>query len=352
MFLSPSLLKKALFVLFVLVLLAVPFFIRSDYLLTVLIAALYGAYICVCWNLAAGYTGLFSLGHQAFLGLGAYTSTILYLKYKITPWIGMFGGGMIAAVFAAFITYICYRYRVKGMFFAVATLAFGFLLQALFMTWDYVNASTGIWLTLQNKPADFFFMARTPYYWIISTMLIISLLITYFIERSRLGYYMVAVREDEDVAESLGVNSSQCKVIVMILSAFLTALGGTFYAQFYLYISPAFILGIEPLIIMQVGALVGGSGTLFGPVIGWAFFSFLGEFLRGLPLGGTAVGVISRIIWGLSLLIVIILLPTGMIGLGRKLMGLLSFTRQKEPTQEIGSEISPSHFTKNAKKED
>ena len=328
-----SLFRKSPWVLFVLALLAPPFLTRSDYLFTVLIGALYGAYICVCWNLAAGYAGLFSLGHQAFLGLGAYTSTILLIKYKITPWIGMLVGGVIAAVFAAFITFICYRYRVKGMFFAVATLAFGFLLQALFMTWDYVSASTGIWLTLQNKPQDFFFMEREPYYWIISGLLMVSLLITYFLERSRLGYYMVAIREDEDVAESLGVNSSQYKVMVMALSAFLTALGGTFYAQFYLYISPACVLSIDPLITMQVGTLVGGSGTLFGPVIGWAFFSFLGEFLRGLPLGATAVGVISRIIWGLSLLLVILFLPTGMIGLGRKLVGLLPFTQKKISTQ-------------------
>jgi len=183
-----------------------------------------------------------------------------------------------------------------------------------------VNASTGIWLILQNKPRDYFFMARTPYYGSISGLLIVSLLITYYLERSRLGYYVVAIREDEDVAESLGVDSSKCKIVVMMLSAFLTALGGTFYAQFYLYVSPSCILSIEPLITMQVGTLVGGSGTLFGPVIGWAFFSFLGEFLRGLPLGATAVGVISRIIWGLSLLLVILFLPTGMMGLGRRLV--------------------------------
>lgn len=320
MLFSESLLKKRLFILFVVALLALPFFVRSDYHLTILIGALYGAYICMCWNLAAGYAGLFSLGHQAFLGLGAYTSTILLIKYKITPWLGMFVGGTIAAVFAALITFICYRYRLKGMFFAVATLAFGYLLQALFMTWDYVNASTGIYLVLQDKPQDFFFMSRQPYYWIISAMLIISLLITNYLEHSRLGYYMVAIREDEDVAESLGVNSSRCKIMVMTLSAFLTALGGTFYAQFYLYISPACVLSLEPVITMQVGTLVGGSGTLFGPVIGWAFFSFLGEFLRGLPLGATAVGVLSRIIWGFSLIIVILFLPTGMIGLGRRLM--------------------------------
>ncbi len=337
MFLSTSSLKKTLFILFALALFSAPLFVKSDYLLTVLIGALFGAYICVCWNLAAGYAGLFSLGHQAFLGLGAYTSTILLIKYKITPWVGMLVGGMIAAVFAAFITFVCYRYRVKGMFFAVATLAFGFLLQALFMTWDYVEASTGIWLTLQNKPQDFFFMARTPYYWIISALLIISLLITYYLEHSRLGYYMVAIREDEDVAESLGVNSSKCKIMVMTLSAFLTALGGTFYAQFYLYVSPECVLSLDPLITMQVGTLVGGSGTLFGPVIGWAFFSFLGEYLRGLPLGGTAVGVISRIIWGLSLLLVILFLPTGMIGLGRRLMGLLPWTRKKVSIQGTGS---------------
>jgi branched-chain amino acid transport system permease protein len=308
MLFSESRLKKTLFILFVVALLAVPFFIRSDYYLTILIGALYGAYICVCWNLAAGYAGLFSLGHQAFLGLGAYTSTILLMKYKI------------AAVFAAFITFICYRYRVKGMFFAVATLAFAYLLQSLFMTWDFVDASTGIYLILQDKPQDFFFMSRQPYYWIISTLLISGLLITNYLEHSPLGYYMIAIREDEDVAESLGINSSKCKIMVMTLSAFLTALGGTFYAQFYLYISPATVFSIDPLITMQVGTLVGGSGSLFGPVIGWAFFSFLGEFLRGLPLGATSVGVLSRIIWGFSLIVVILFLPTGMIGLGRKLI--------------------------------
>jgi len=337
MFFSTPSLKRAIFILFVMALFSAPLFVKSDYHLTVLIGALYGAYICVCWNLAAGYAGLFSLGHQAFLGLGAYTSTILFIKYEITPWVGMFVGGIIAAVFGSFITFVCYRYRVKGMFFAVATLAFGFLLQALFMTWDYVNASTGIWLTLQNKPQNFFFMARAPYYWVICGLLVISLLITYCLERSRLGYYMVAIREDEDVAESLGVNSSKSKVIVMALSAFLTALGGTFYAQFYLYISPACVLSMDPLITMQVGTLVGGSGTLFGPVIGWAFFSLLGEYLRGLPFGGTAVGVISRIIWGLSLLLVILFLPTGMIGLGRKLVGLLPWIRKKASIRETGS---------------
>jgi branched-chain amino acid transport system permease protein len=346
MFLSSSLLKKILFVLFVLLLFSGPLFIRSDYLLTVLIGALYGAYICVCWNLAAGYTGLFSLGHQAFLGLGAYTSTILFLKYKITPWVGMFIGGVIAAMFAAFITFICYRYRLKGMFFAVATLAFALALQAIFMIWNYVNAATGIWLTLQNNPINFFFIGRAPYYWVICLLLVISLLITYYVERSRLGYYMVAIREDEDVAESLGVNTSRFKVIVMMLSAFLTALGGTFYAQFYLYISPISILSLDPLISMQVGTLVGGSGTLLGPVIGWGFFSILGEFLRGLPLGATAVGVISRIIWGLCLLLVILFLPTGMIGLGRKLIGLLPFLHQKKAAQEILSETSHSPIVK------
>lgn len=320
MSISALLAKKALFIIFVLVLFSVPFFVRNDYYLTVLIGALYGGYICVCWNLAAGYTGLFSLGHQAFLGLGAYASTILYMKYKITPWAGMFVGGIIAAFFGAFITFICYRYRVKGMFFAVATLAFAMALQSLFMTWNYVNASTGFWLTLQDKPWDFFFMNRAPYYWIIAALLVTSLLITYYIERSRLGYYMIAIREDEDVAESLGVNTSRCKINIMMLSAFLTALAGTFYAQFYLYFSPGCVLSLDPVISMQVGTLVGGSGTLFGPVIGWAFFSILGEILRGLPLGAAAVGVISRIVWGLCLVIVIIFLPTGMIGVGRKMV--------------------------------
>jgi len=306
------------FILAVLVIALVPLVVKSEYFLTVLINVMFGIYLCVCWNLVFGYAGLFSIGHQAFLGIGAYTSTILYLNFQISPWIGMFAGAILSTILAVFITFICYRYRIRGFFFAIVTLAFGMLMQNLFMSWDYVHAAVGIWLVLRNAPWDFYFMDRTPYYWIMLTLVVLSLAVSYFIERSRTGSYLIAIREDEDAAEAVGVPSSRYKVIVMAVSAFMISLAGTFYAQFYLYIQPDNVFSIHSAITMQVGTMMGGAGTLFGPVIGWTFFALFDEMLRWLPIGSLSMAAITRITYGVMLMLIIVFFPTGLIGLGEK----------------------------------
>jgi branched-chain amino acid transport system permease protein len=308
----------------VLVMAYIPLLPTSDYALTVLINVMYGIYLCICWNLTFGYAGLFSVGHQAFVGIGAYTSTLLYLNYRISPWIGMFAGAFLSAILGIILTFFCYHYRIRGLFFAIVTLAFAMLIQSLFMVWDYAHASLGIWLVLKDAPVDCFFMDRAPYYWIILTLVTIALGVTYLIERLRIGFYLTAIREDEDAAEAVGVPSSRYKVIIMAISAFMVSLAGTFYAQFYLYIHPENVLSIMPVITMQLGTMVGGAGTLFGPVIGWAFFALFDEMLRWLPFGSLTMAATSRITYGLLLMLVIIFFPTGIIGLAARLRRMCS----------------------------
>jgi branched-chain amino acid transport system permease protein len=198
------------------------------------------------------------------------------------------------------------------------TLAFAMLIQNLFMSWYYVHAAVGISLVHKNAPLDFFFMERSSYCWIIAAYVLFALAVTYFIDRLRIGYYLIAIREDEDAAEAVGVPSSRYKVIIMAISAFMVSLAGTFYAQFFLYIHPDNVLSLGPAINMQVGTMMGGAGTLFGPLIGWTFFGLFDEMLRWFPIGSLTVAVLSRIIYGLMLMVVIIFFPTGLIGLGRR----------------------------------
>ena len=301
----------------------VPLFVSSDYFLTVFISVLYGVYLCICWNLVFGYTGLFSLCHQAFLGIGAYTSTVLYLNHKLSPWLGMFVGAFLSTALAVGLTFVCYRYRVKGLFFGIVTLAFAFVIQNLVMSWDYVHAAVGISLVQMDAPWDYYFMERSPYYWIILFLVVIALAVTFFIERSYIGYYLKAIREDEDAAEALGVPSSRYKILVMAVSAFLISLGGTFYAQFYMYIHPENVLSFGPMVTMQVGTMAGGAGTLLGPVIGWTFFGFFDEALSWLPIGSLSTATITRITYGVILMTIVIFLPTGMVGLAKRLSVIL-----------------------------
>jgi len=325
------------FFLGVLVMASVPLVTKSDYSLTVLINIMFGIYLCICWNLAFGFTGLFSLGHQGFLGIGAYTSTLLYLNYQISPWLGMFVGAFISTILAIVLTFLCYHYRIRGLFFAIVTLAFGMLLQNLFITWDYAHAAIGIYLKIRNAPLDYFFLDRAPYYWIMLTMIVIALGVTHFIQKSHIGYCLNAIREDEDAAEAVGVPSSRYKVLVMAITAFMVSLAGTFYAQFYLYIHPDNMLSIHPAVTMQVGVMAGGAGTLFGPVVGWAFFGLFDEMLRWFPITSLSVASLSRITYGLVLMVIVIFFPEGLIGLFGKVRGIFKPAGAQPEGSPLGS---------------
>jgi len=297
---------------------AVPL-VAGQHILTALIVALHASYIALAWNVAAGYAGQFSLGHSLFYGIGAYASTMLYLKLGLTPWAGMFAGAAIAGAVGVLLALGVYRYNVRGIFFALVTLGAAEVAKGLADNWDWVKGPVGILLTMKAAPAEFFFLRREPYYYVALAMVVAMIVISLVLERSRLGQHFLAVREDEAAAEASGVDTYRAKTIAIGLSAALTAFAGSFYAQFYLYVSPETVFTFEPQLTMMLGTMVGGAGTALGPVLGSVLFSGLGEALRNLPFENTRQVVIgSKLVYAILLIVILIYLPGGLITLGRR----------------------------------
>jgi len=297
---------------------AVPL-VAGQHVLTALIVALHASYIALAWNVAAGYAGQFSLGHSLFYGIGAYASTMLYLKLGVTPWAGMFAGAVIAGVVGVLLALGVYRYNVRGIFFALVTLGAAEVAKGLADNWDWIKGPVGILLTMKAAPGEFFFLRREPYYYVALAMVVMMVAISLVLERSRLGQHVLAVREDEAAAEASGVDTYRAKTVAIALSAALTAVGGSFYAQFYLYVSPETVLTFEPQLTMMLGTMVGGAGTALGPVLGSVLFSGLGEALRNLPFENTRQVVIgSKLVYAVLLIVILIYLPGGLITLGRR----------------------------------
>ena len=293
--------------------------VAGQHLLTAFIVALHAAYMALAWNVAAGYAGQFSLGHSLFYGIGAYASTMLYLKLGLTPWAGMFAGAVLAGLVGVALALGVYRYNVRGIFFALVTLGAAEVAKGLADNWDWIKGPVGILLTMKNAPGEFFFLRREPYYYVALAMVVAMILISLRLERSRLGQYFLAVREDEAAAEASGVDTHRAKTAAIGLSAALTAFAGSFYAQFYLYISPDTVLVFEPQLTMMLGTMVGGAGTALGPVLGSVLFSGLGEALRNLPFENTRQVVIgSKLVYAILLIVILIYLPGGLITLGRR----------------------------------
>jgi branched-chain amino acid transport system permease protein len=293
--------------------------VAGQHLLTAMIVALHAAFMALAWNVAAGYAGQFSLGHSLFFGIGAYASTMLYVRLGLTPWAGMFVGAALAGTAGVLLALGVYRYNVHGIFFALVTLGAAEVAKGLADNWEFIKGPVGILLTMKHAPADFFFLRREPYYYVALAMLVAIILVSLLLERSPLGQYFLAVREDEQAAEASGVNTYRYKTIAIGLSAALTALAGSFYAQFYLYVSPETVFIFEPQLTMMLGTMVGGAGTALGPVIGSVIFSGLGEALRNLPFENTRQVVIgSKMFYAVLLIVILIYLPGGLITLGRR----------------------------------
>jgi branched-chain amino acid transport system permease protein len=301
-------------VLVVAALLAFPQVISSDQFVTAAITALLAIFMAQCWNLAAGYAGLFSLGHAVFLGIGAYTSTLLFTKAGISPWLGVFAGAGLAAVVGAALALVAFLYRIRGTSFAILTLGAMEVAKGLADNWDWISGPLGINLVLMNEPANMLFMSRTPYYYIILGCVLAITALTWRMEHSRFGQYLLAIREDEDAAEASGIDVRRCKILVMALSAGLTALAGTFYAQFYLYVSPDTLFVFDHQLTMMLGAMVGGAGTILGPIVGSSLFSAIAEVLRNLPFDETRyINSAAKMFYAVVLMAVMIYLPGGVL---------------------------------------
>ena len=292
------------------------------YALEVLISILFFGYLGASWNILGGYGGQFSFGHAAFFGIGAYTSTLLFLQLGVTPWLGMVAGGALAASFGLFAGYLSFRYGLRGPYFSLVTLAFAEMLRVVAVNWKAMGSSLG--LVVPNRgsaPLQFLFAEKLPYYYVILAMVLGALLICRAIERSRMGYALAAIRENEDAAEASGVNALATKLSAMAVSSFLTALGGTFYAQYFAYIDPSLTFGPAISIGGLLPAIVGGAGTVAGPLLGSFVLTPISEITRAMLRGRAGADIM---LYGLILILVISFLPNGLMGWLRSRRGLAS----------------------------
>ncbi len=276
------------------------------------IVILFWTYLGASWNILGGYAGQFSFGHAAFFGIGAYTSSLLFVDYGISPWIGMFLGGILALLFGLFIGYLCFRYGLRGPYFALSMLACAQMLQVIAVNWKAVKGALGILIPLGNSFWKFTFEDRFPYYYVLLAMTAGILILTKWIQESRMGYYFIAIREDEDAAKALGINIQKYKMIAMAFSSFTAALGGTFYAQYYYYIDPSLSFGTPVSIDILLRPIVGGPGTIWGPFVGSILLSPLSEITRSLFRKYSGLHIM---VFGSILIVAIIFLPKGVMGL-------------------------------------
>lgn len=289
----------------------------GSYYIHILILILVYAYLGSSWNVLGGYCGQFSFGHATFFGLGAYTSTILFMRFGISPWIGMVLGGILSMFVGIFIGFICFRYGLKGPFFALATLAFAEMFRVAALNIPLTGKAMGILITLKGTSFPAFqFQEKIYYYYIILAFNVFIVLVTHLIENRKLGDYLEAIKEDEDAAEALGIDTLRHKIIAISISSFLTALGGTFYAQYLFYIDPDICFGVHNSIEIFMRPILGGLGTVYGAFLGSLILGPLSELTRGL-LGGYSG--MHLMLFGVVLVVVIIFLPRGVVGLLKKI---------------------------------
>jgi branched-chain amino acid transport system permease protein len=266
----------------------------------------------VAWNILGGYAGQVSLGHAAFFGTGAYVSTLLALRFGLTPWVGMFAGAGVAAALSVLIGWPCFR--LKGHYFAMATIAVGEIVQAVVNGWDLLGGAVGLSLPLHQT--GFWHMvfnrSKLPYHYIALGLLLFTLLVNWLVTRSHVGYYLRAIKDEPDAARSLGVSLTRYKLYAIALSSGLAAMGGTLYAQKELLIDPGSTLSTGLSIKMSLVAIMGGVGTLAGPVIGAVLLTAIEEASR-MGFGGTGRGT-DMVVYGLLIVLIAVYQPAGILG--------------------------------------
>ncbi len=310
---------KKYFPLIALALLAVvPLLGASTYIMHLLILVIMWSVIGMAWNLLSGYTGQVSFGHAAFFGTGAYAAGMLYSKLGLSAWWGVPLSIVVTACLALLIGYICLRLR--GPFFALATLAIGVILRIVA---ENLTNTTGGDLGIMIRERTW--VEKTWYYYIIVAIAAGTFIVVKKTVESKLGYYFVAIREDQDAAESMGINTTLYKTVALVLSAILTGLAGAFYMNYMGYIDPKVVFALHDISIVTIMVvMVGGVATYWGPVVGAVIMVLLAEIIRSIPALGTA----HLTFFGILLIVIIIFLPNGIVGDFPKIRRLLGFSRR------------------------
>ncbi len=304
------LLLAALFV----ALLAAPWIV-NDYLVTVLIVILYLAFTGQAWNLMMGFAGQLSLGNALYAGLGAYIAAALFTRFGIGPWLGFLAAMPVAAACGAAVGFLAFRFGVAGVYFAILTIACAEFARIGFDHLDVFNASAGLFLPVAQYAHNDLWQLRgdpTMFYYVILAATVVAFVLCRMLLKSRVGFYWLAIREDEQAARAAGIDTFRYKMYAVTISAAITSFAGVFYAFFYNNLFPEQVFNISRSIEMMLGPIIGGIGTLFGPILGAFVLTGLAETLDtamgafGLDLPGA-----KQVLYGICLLIVVVALPEG-----------------------------------------
>ena len=271
------------------------------------------------WNILAGYCGQISLGHAIYFGIGAYSAAFLYATYDITPWLGMLVGVVVSMTVALAIGFPTFRLR--GHYFAIATLVIGEIGQTIFLNWELMGGATGIWIPIDREDPWFTFQfhdSKLPNYYVGLLFLVLACLFVGWLERSKTGLYFRAIREEPEAARSLGVDIRRYKLIAIMASAAFTSIAGTLFTQYILVIDPETVFPLILSILVVLMTMLGGLGSLWGPIIGAGVLLPLSELTR-IWFGGTG-GAEDLMIYGALIVLISVFYPRGLIGLVRRLL--------------------------------
>lgn len=294
--------------------LALAFTVSAGSWLTFIALALYAALLAQAWNLLGGYGGQFSFGHALFFGTGAYVQSIAQLQGGVNAWAALVLAVAAAGAVGAAVGALSFRYGLKGSYFALVTLAFAEVFRIVAVTVGFTGGGVGLMLPLNESATNLQFGTRRGYVLLALALLVLALLATAWLRHSRFGAWLQAVRDNEDAARAVGVNPLRVKLGAITLSGALMGAGGAFYVQMFQYIDPAIAYGPASSVEALVAAIVGGMGTLWGPVLGAVVLHALADVTRNLF--GALPGL-NMVIYGAVLVLIVMFLPRGLAGMGR-----------------------------------
>jgi branched-chain amino acid transport system permease protein len=292
--------------------LLVPQFVESRFWLGFWTTTLFFALLGQSWNVLGGYAGQMSFGHALFFGTGAYATAVMQVRFGLDAWTSAALGVGAGALVGAFTGAVTFRYGLRGSYFALVTLAFAEVFRALAKSWEFTGSGFGMLIPMKAGAANLQFADRVSFYYVILLLVVLAYAVTWWLERSRFGAYLTAIRENEDAAQALGINPFRMKVAAITLSAAMAALAGIFYMQFYLFIDAGIAYGPGMSVNALLGPLIGGAGTVLGPLIGALALGGLSEVTSALL--GQQPGV-NLLAFGLLLLVILRFLPNGLMGL-------------------------------------
>ena len=310
--------KRSAIYLLLLFLSVAPFVFQARYSQHVLILILLYVVLGSAWNILGGFAGQLSLGHAAFFGIGAYTTAVIASKTSLSPWWGIIAGPIFVLPIAMVVGWICFRLR--GPYFTLATIAVGEVVRLVVLNWsDLTGGAVGVVI----RPSILSGTSKVPYYYIVLIVAVVTVVLCQAISRRKLGYYLLAIREDEETAESIGVDTTGYKLIALAISASLTAVAGAFYANYFLFVDPTIVLPLDLSVEIVLMAIIGGLGTVAGPVLGAVLLKLSSEIFRN------EFAQANLLIYGALLVAVILFMPDGLMGGFRRLFKLGSRKSQR-----------------------